>query len=253
MNNKKSTVLAEYQDNVLLITLNRPERHNALNSLLNHELGELISTAVDYAVQAIVITGAGDKAFCAGGDMLEMSGLENNSEMLPPIHERKNAVEELLQTPIPVIAAINGYCYGGGARLAIACDMRLASDSATFRLPGVEYGLVVGAASLPRLVGAAKAKEWILTARRFDASAALDAGLVNSIHAEKELIRDAIEMAQLIASHSSEAVQASKKIIDMATISDKATYAENEVNQRLRGSDEQTQRFRTATKKVTGK
>ena len=253
MSNKKSTVLAEYQDNVLLITLNRPERHNALNSLLNHELGELISTAVDYSVQAIVNTGAGDKAFCAGGDMLEMSGLENNSEMLPPIHERKNAVEELLQTPIPVIAAINGYCYGGGARLAIACDMRLASDSATFRLPGVEYGLVVGAASLPRLVGAAKAKEWILTARRFDASAALDAGLVNSIHAEKELIRDAIEMAQLIASHSSEAVQASKKIIDMATISDKATYAENEVNQRLRGSDEQTQRFRKATKKVTGK
>ena len=109
MSNKKSTVLAEYQDNVLLITLNRPERHNALNSLLNHELGELISTAVDYSVQAIVITGAGDKAFCAGGDMLEMSGLENNSEMLPPIHERKNAVEELLQTPIPVIAAINGY------------------------------------------------------------------------------------------------------------------------------------------------
>jgi len=253
MSNKKSTVLAEYQDNVLLITLNRPERHNALNSLLNHQLGELISTAVDHSIQAIVITGAGDKAFCAGGDMLEMSGLENNSEMLPPMHERKNAVEELLQTPIPVIAAINGYCYGGGARLAIACDMRLASDSATFRLPGVEYGLVVGAASLPRLIGAAKAKEWILTARKFDASAALDAGLVNSIHTEKELIGNAIEMAQLIASHSSEAVQASKRIIDMATISDKATYAENEVNQRLRGSDEQTQRFRTATKKVTGK
>ena len=185
--------------------------------------------------------------------MLEMSGLENNSELLPPINERKNAVEELLQTPIPVIAAINGYCYGGGARLAIACDMRLASDSATFRLPGVEYGLVVGAASLPRLVGAAKAKEWILTARKFDASAALDAGLVNSMHSEDELLSDAIEMAKLIASHSSEAVQASKRIIDMATISEEATVAENEANQRLRGSDEQTQRFRTATKKVTGK
>ena len=253
MSNNKSTVLAEYIENVLLITLNRPERHNALNSLLNHELGELVSTAVDFSIQAIVITGAGDKAFCAGGDMLEMSGLENNSELLPPINERKNAVEELLQTPIPVIAAINGYCYGGGARLAIACDMRLASDNATFRLPGVEYGLVVGAASLPRLVGAAKAKEWILTARKFDASAALDAGLVNSMHSEEQLLSDAIEMAKLIASHSSEAVQASKRIIDMATISEEATVAENEANQRLRGSDEQTQRFRTATKKVTGK
>lgn len=248
-----STVLAEYMESVLVITLNRPERHNALNSLLNHELGKLISTAIDFSVQAIVITGAGDKAFCAGGDMLEMSGLENISELLPPINERKNAVDELQQTPIPVIAAINGYCYGGGARLAIACDLRLASDNATFRLPGVEYGLVVGASSLPRLVGAAKAKEWILTARKFDASTALNAGLVNSIHKEDELLGDAIEMAKLIASHSSEAVQASKRIIDLATISEAATSAETEVNRGLRGSDEQTQRFRSATKKVTGK
>jgi len=113
--------------------------------------------------------------------------------------------------------------------------------------------LVVGASSLPRLVGAAKAKEWILTARKFDAPTALNAGLVNSIHKEDELLGDAVEMAKLIASHSSEAVQASKRIIDVATVSEEATSAENEVNRGLRGSDEQTQRFRSATKKVTGK
>jgi len=238
---------------VLLLTLNRPARHNAMNAALNHVLGDAVQRAESEGVNVIVLTGAGEKSFCAGGDMLEMSGVEQNAVPLPPPGERLAGTEELSKTPLPVIAAINGYCYGGGARLAIACDIRLASETATFRLPGAEYGLVVAAATLPRLVGASKAKEWIYTARKFEAQEALDAGLVSSLHAPDELLPAALEMAEVIAGHSASSVRESKRVIDLATLSDEASSVEVAVNRELRGSPEQTERFRDATKKVTGR
>ena len=238
---------------VLLLTLNRPERHNAMNAALNHYLGDAVRRAESEGANVIVLTGAGEKSFCAGGDMLEMSGVEQNAVPLPPPGERLGGTEELSKTPLPVIAAINGYCYGGGARLAVACDIRLASENATFRLPGAEYGLVVAAATLPRLVGASKAKEWIFTARKFDAREALDAGLVSSLYAPDELLPAALEMAEVIAGHSASAVRESKRVIDLATLSDEAQTTETAVNRQLRGSPEQTERFRDATKKVTGR
>jgi enoyl-CoA hydratase/carnithine racemase len=201
----------------------------------------------------IVLTGAGPKSFCAGGDMSEMSGLEQNAAPLPPPAERKNGTAEVAQTPLPVIAAINGYCYGGGVRLAIACDIRLAVETATFRLPGAEYGLVVGAAMLPRLVGASRAKDWIFTARTFDAPEALQAGLVSGLYAPDALLPAALEMAQTIAGHSTAAVQESKRVVDLATLRDEAIAEEESVNRRLRGSPEQTARFRDATRRVTGR
>lgn len=238
---------------ILLLTLNRPERHNAMNAALNHVLGDAVRRGESEGVNVIVLTGAGEKSFCAGGDMLEMSGVEENAVPLPPPDERLGGTEELSKTPLPVIAAINGYCYGGGARLAIACDIRLASENATFRLPGAEYGLVVAAATLPRLVGASKAKEWIFTARKFEAQEALDAGLVSSLHAPEELLPAALEMAEVIAGHSASSVRESKRVIDLATLSDEAASVEVAVNRELRGSPEQTERFRDATKKVTGR
>ena len=152
-----------------------------------------------------------------------------------------------------MIAAINGYCYGGGARLAVGCDIRLASETATFRLPGAEYGLVVAAATMPRLVGASKAKEWIYTARKFEAEEALATGLVSSLHAPAELLPAALEMAEVIAGHSQSSVRESKRVIDLATLSAEASAAESEANSRLRGSEEQTARFRDATRIVTGR
>ena len=246
-------VIEERRGDVLLLTMNRVERHNALNAALNHWLGDAVRRADSEGAKVIVLTGAGPKSFCAGGDMLEMSGVEANATPLPPASERANASDELARTPLPVIAAINGYCYGGGARLAIACDIRLASEAATFRLPGAEYGLVVGAATLPRLVGTSKAKEWIYTARKFEAAEALSSGLLSSLHAPDELRPAALEMAELIASHSQESVRESKRVIDLATLSDEAQAAEVEANSRLRGSDAQTARFRDATRKVTGR
>ncbi|MDA0352688.1 MAG: enoyl-CoA hydratase/isomerase family protein [Chloroflexi bacterium] len=238
---------------VLLVTLNRPERHNAMNAALNHVLGVAVRDAEADGINVIVLTGAGEKSFCAGGDMLEMSGVEKNAVELPPPGQRLGGTEEISKTPLPVIAAINGYCYGGGARLAIACDIRLASETATFRLPGAEYGLVVAAASLPRLVGASKAKEWIFTARKFDAREALDAGLVSTLYQPDELLAAALEMAEVIAGHSASSVRESKRVIDLATLSAEASATEVEVNRGLRGSPEQTERFRDATKRVTGR
>jgi enoyl-CoA hydratase/carnithine racemase len=220
---------------------------------LNHWLGEAVGRAADEDVRCIVVTGAGEKAFCAGGDMLEMSGIEENAAPLPPANQRLNAFGELSNTPLPVIAAINGYCYGGGARLAVGCDIRLAAETATFRLPGAEYGLVVAAAMLPRLVGAAKAKEWIFTARKFDAQEAMEAGLVSSLHAPGDLLPAALEMAESIAGMSPSAVQESKRVIDAASLSEEAERLESEINRRLRGTPEQSQRFRDATRRVTGR
>ena len=184
---------------------------------------------------------------------LEMSGIEENPRPLPPPEERTSGITELSRTPLPVIAAINGYCYGGGARLAVGCDIRLASETATFRLPGAEYGLVVAAATMPRLVGASKAKEWIYTARKFEAEEALATGLVSSLHAPAELLPAALEMAEVIAGHSQSSVRESKRVIDLATLSAEASAAESEANSRLRGSEEQTARFRDATRIVTGR
>ena len=252
MSHETGPLLSERHGDVLLLTMNRPERHNAFNATLNHLLGDAVRRADTEGAKVIVLTGAGDKAFCAGGDMLEMSGVEDASE-LPPPGERTTGTTELERTPLPVIAAINGFCYGGGARLAISCDIRLASETATFRLPGAEYGLVVAAASLPRLVGAARAKDWIFTARTVDAREAREAGLVTSLHRPEDLLPAALAMAEVIAGRDQSAVRESKRVIDAATLDDDARELEDSANKRLRGTEEQKRRFREATRNVTGR
>ena len=231
--------------------MNRPERHHALNRALSKSLADAMERAKNNEeIRVIVLTGSGGKAFCAGADMLEASGVE---ETKANAGARANTIAHFSDTPIPIIAAINGYCYGGGARLAIACDIRLASTTATFRLPGAEYGLVVAAATLPRLIGSSRAKELIFSARRFDANQALEWGLVNSLHSPESLMPATLELAKEIASNSVEAVRASKRVIDAATLSENAINIESEANQALRGSPEQVTRFRSATRRVTGR
>ena len=182
--------------------------------------------------------------------MLEASGVEAVESDTPTAYL---AIEKFSTTPLPVIAAINGYCFGGGAVLAIACDIRLACESATFRLPGAEYGVVVGAAVLPRLVGASKAKELILTARKFDAEEAYACGLVSSLHRADALMSAAMDLAEAIAANPVAAVRESKRVIDAATLSEHAAELESAANERLRGSPDQTELFRSATRKVTGR
>jgi crotonobetainyl-CoA hydratase len=246
-------LLEERIGDVLKLTMNRVAKHNALNAELDHAIGSAVSRADDDGVRVIVLTGAGEKAFCAGADMLEASGVETSSGTLPPPAERQHGDTEVARTPIPVIAAINGYCYGGGARLAIECDILLAAEHASFRLPGAEYGLVVAAATLPRLVGVTKAKEWIFTARRFDAAEAHAAGMLSHLYPAGELLPAAMAMAETIAGQSAGAVRESKRAMDAATLVTAARDIESSANKVLRGSKEQSERFRSATKKVTGR
>ena len=250
-NTDEPVLLTEQRDHTLVLTMNRPRRHHALNRALSTAIGAALAAANDDAdIRVVVLTGSGDKAFCAGADMLEASGVE---ETPPPGLSAMGAIDAVDTTPVPVIAAINGYCYGGGARLAIGCDILLASDTATFRLPGAEYGLVVGAATLPRLIGASKAKELIFTARKFDAADALGWGMLSHVYPQADLMPAAIAIADEIAANSVSAVRESKRVIDAATLSDAASAMENDANKVLRGSDEQSARFRTATRKVTGR
>lgn len=251
---ESSLVIEERHGHVALVTLNRPERHHALNAALTRALDDALRRAQeDEDVRVIVITGSGDRAFCAGADMLELSGIEAAKPAAAPIPGAMDPNRRILECPIPVIAAVNGYCYGGGARLAISCDIRTASTTATFRLPGAEYGLAVAAATLPRLVGSAKAKELIFTARKVDAAEALSLGLVNSLHEQAELLPATLEMAQSIAKHSPAAIRESKRIINEATLSATALQMENDANRTLRGSADQVSRFADATQRVTGR
>lgn len=247
-------VLTTHRDgHVLVLSLNRPERHHAVNRALSAAIVDALEGAeADGEVRAIVVTGTGDKAFCAGQDMLEATGVEDGAADAGT-SSAYIAVERLQASPLPLIAAINGYCFGGGALLAIACDIRIAAEHATFRLPGAEYGLVVGAATLPRLLGAARAKELIFTARRFDAQQALAWGFVNSLYVADELLPAAMALAHEIAGNSVRAVRESKRVIDAASLDEDVIAIENAINRELRGSDEQAARFRDATRKVTGR
>ncbi len=236
---------------MLLLAMNRPARHHALNRELSSALVSAIDKAeIDETIKAIVITGAGNKAFCAGQDMVEEK--ERDRDLGEKVSAYL-AIDRFSDTHLPLIAAVNGYCFGGGAALACACDIRLASDNASFRFPGAEYGLVVGAAALPRIVGVAKAKEFIFTAKKLEAQEAKRCGLVNEVYPLKVLLDMALDMAEHIAANSVLAVRESKRIMDAATLNSDARQSENSINAVLRGSNEQSERFESATRKVTGR
>ncbi len=244
------SVIERREDGIAVLTLNRPARHHAINHEMGAALGDAIDRlAADDDVRVIVITGAGDRAFCAGADMAEAVG----GERLSGPGGAGHATARISACAKPVIAAVNGFCYGGGAALATVCDIRIASTTATFRFPGAEYGLVVGAAYLPRLVGAAVAKELILSARRFGADEALRAGFVNALAEPAELWPAVMKLAAAIAANSPAAVQASKAVIDAATLSDQARQLEADANRALRAGDDHRTRFRDAARRVTGR
>lgn len=245
------TLIVERSGPVATIRLNRPEKHNALNAELSQELIDLFDRLeADDSVSVIVITGAGEKAFCAGADMSEAvvgNGPGAEAPRLPA-----QATARVLQAAKPVIAAVNGYAYGGGAVLAIHCDIRVASENAAFRFPGASYGLVVGASQLPLIVGAPLAKELIFTARTVDAEEALRIGLVNHVVPQERLEETVMEMANAIAANSLPAVIESKRVINTAATGGEAARQELEANRLLRQSEEHRQRFRAAMERVTG-
>ncbi|MDY6790462.1 MAG: enoyl-CoA hydratase-related protein [Thermodesulfobacteriota bacterium] len=192
---KFETIIYEIKDNIGWIALNRPEVLNAKNEILRREL----STAADMAgrddeVHVIVITGTGEKAFCAGAD-INMFTEWNTADAIASIKSEKREVQNVRELIKPVIAMVNGLALGGGCELALACDIIVASEKARFGLPEVSVGVIPGGGGtqvLPRLVGEKKAKELILTGDLISAEEALSLGMINKVVSHDQL-RDAVE------------------------------------------------------------
>jgi enoyl-CoA hydratase len=242
---------------VATIALSRPEKLNAISRRMSAELIDCLdATESDDGVRVIVLTGAGDKAFCAGADMgqaaLGHDAPAADGEMFAGGDRdwAARAAVRLARVRKPLIGAVNGYAYGGGAVFAITCDIRLCSDNAAFRFVGASYGLVVGASRLPAIVGPAMAKELIFTARTVDSAEALRIGLANHVVPLAELPGLAGEIAAQIAEHSPTALMASKEVIDLATLEGDAARREMEWNLELRQSEEHRERFRAAAERV---
>ncbi len=237
----------EREGHVGVVRMTRTDKHNAFN----RELDAAVSAALneldaDPAVHAVILTGAGN-AFSAGADMNEaVAAIEGKgrSEGMAGVY---GAVATFRK---PLVACVNGICYGGGALVAIMCDIRVAADTAAFRFPGAAYGLVVGGSQLPRLIGPAHAKELMFTARVVRAEEALRIGLVNAVVPHAEVFDAAMEMARLIAANSPEALIATKQVVDRATEVDAGAQAEAEANRGLRVSPEHHERFRAAAERV---
>ncbi len=198
---------------VALITLNRPEKLNALNFGLARDLDEeLTRIENDDAVQVVVITGAGDRAFSAGADIYEMVGL--SAEQLAARQEFRNRSTWHIATfRKPIIGAINGLAYGGAALLSSMLDIRIGCERTTFRFLAANYGRANSTWSLPIIVGMAKAKELLYTGRLVKADEAERIGLLNQIAPSGELRETAIGMAQTIAKNDARMVQGIKRLL----------------------------------------
>jgi len=201
---------------VLTVTLNRPAVSNALNTQMGRELLDLWTWLIDPGeVRCVVLTGAGDRVFCAGADLKERKGMSQATwEAQHAIFERQYWA--LLDCPVPVIAAVNGHAYGGGCETVLACDFAYAVPAARFALTEVTLGIMPGAGGtqlLPRAVGERRAKEIILTGKPFGAEDALRWGLVNRLSAIDTLRQEAIDTATTIAANAPLSIRQAKKSI----------------------------------------
>lgn len=210
-------VLQSERNGIVTWTLNRPDSANALSGAL---LDDLLTAAekvrYDRAARVVIITGAGEKAFCAGADLKERKGM-NEEQVHRAVGKIRDAVESIASLPIPTIAAINGSAFGGGTELALACDLRIASRQAQMGLTETGLAIIPGAGGtqrLPRLIGVAQAKELIFTARRIGAARALELGLVNHVVDSENLLTVAEELAEEIAKNGPIAVRQAKLAID---------------------------------------
>ena len=208
------------EDRIATLTLNRPERLNALGDTLRDDLYDAVTkSAADPNVGVLVITGAG-RGFCSGGDVKAMSERDQSGEAPPPSERwapiRDRIILALRNCPKPVIAAVNGAAAGAGMNLALACDMRIASTAAKFSQAFVKRGLHPdwgGTWFLPRIVGTAKAFELIFTGETIDAAEALRLGIVNAVVAPEELMAEACKLARTIAAGPAVAIQLAKRAI----------------------------------------
>ena len=209
-------ILLERREAVTLLFVNRPGVLNAINRETLAEIGDATRAFLADATQgALVVTGSGEKAFISGADINELAPLgPAAAEEISRFGQA--VVDQLEQSPKPVIAAVNGYAFGGGCELALACHMRLASENAVMGLPEVKLGIIPGYGGtqrLPRLVGPGRALELILSARNVKAEEAEKIGLVNRVVPLAELVNEAVKLAQAILKNGPLAVEAALECV----------------------------------------
>ena len=200
---------------ICTLTISAPKSLNALNSNLLKEMGDFLSN-LNPDIRVLIITGDGDKSFVAGADISEMQPL--NSEEGERFGACGAKVFRMIETlPIPVIAAVNGFALGGGCELALACDIRLASNRAKFGQPEVGLGIIPGFSGtyrLAKIAGMGVAKELIFSGRAIKADGALRIGLVNAVYEPEQLMEEAVKLAQRIAKNAPIAVRYAKECIN---------------------------------------
>ena len=230
-------------EGIFLLTLNRPSVLNAINSVMMHELHQFW-VSLKHDTRCVILTGEGERAFCAGADLKERLDLDGKAWREQHAYLQA-AMLAMCQCPVPVIAAVNGYAFGGGFELALASDMIYASTDACFALPEVRLGIMPGALGtqhLPRACGLRRAKEWILTGRQIPADEAHEAGVVNALFEPAQLIAKTLEIAVTIANNAPLSIRHAKASIQHAVQPDvKADYAVEvgHYNQLLASADRQ--------------
>jgi enoyl-CoA hydratase/carnithine racemase len=206
-------IVTERQDGIALITLNRPEKLNALSFGLMQELdAELTLIENDATLQVVVLTGAGERAFSAGADIHEMAGL-SAAELAARQAFRNTATWHIASFAKPIIGAMNGLAYGGAALLSSTLDLRLGCERTSFRFLAASYGRVNSTWSLPLLVGLPKAKELLYTGRAIHAEEAEKIGLLNQVVPATKLRESALDMARMIAGNDTRMVQGIKRLL----------------------------------------
>ncbi len=213
------TILVERRERVAIIAINRPEKRNALNIQTRAEGAAVLDELrADDSVRVLVITGAGDKAFIAGADIAEFA--ERTAISQREVMRERSLFNAIDGFPKPIIAMVNGYCLGGGCEVALACDIRIASEKASFGQPEINLGIIPGGGGtqrLTRLVGEGKAMELILTGEIIDAHTAFTLGLANHVVPADQLETKTMEIANRIAEKSPIALRLAKEAIKLAS------------------------------------
>lgn len=220
---------------VCVLTLNRPDKLNALTVGVARDFKAAVPQALEEGARAFVLTGAG-RAFCAGGDLSEMQEMANREGKLDaffdePLRTINESILLIRQTPVPFIAAVNGVASGGGCNLALACDLVVAAESAKFNQAFIKVGLVPdcgGTFILPRLVGWKRAAELMFTGDLISAQQALEMGMINSVSADAELMSQALAIAERLAQAPTAAIGQIKRLLEASAVNDQASQLDLE-------------------------